>query len=372
MSAMAKPRPSRPAPRKRRPKAMTYKDAGVDLDAAEALAEGIRELVAKTYSPRVVGTFGGFAGLFSLDFRQKLLRQNYRDPVLVACCDGVGTKLKVAFMTGKLDTVGIDLVAMSVNDLICTGAEPLFFLDYAAVGRLDPKRMRDIIAGISAGCVTAGVALLGGETAEMPDFYKPREFDLAGFAVGVVERSRIIDGAGVKPGDAVIGLASDGLHSNGFGLARRVVFQRAKLKPSDRPAELEGATVAQAMLTPTRIYVKPVMELLAAYKVRRVVKAMAHITGGGLGGNLPRVLPQGLTARLKRDGWAVPGIFRLIANAGPVDAVEMMRVFNMGVGFVLVVAAKHKASVMSRLRKANQRCWLLGKIVKGGPALQWS
>ena len=351
---------------------MTYKEAGVDVDAGEEMVEGIRELVTKTYSPRVVGTLGGFAGLFSLDFKQKLLRRNYRDPVLVSCCDGVGTKLKVAFMTGKLDTVGIDLVAMSANDLICTGAEPLFFLDYVAVGLLDPQRMRDIIAGVSAGCLEAGLALLGGETAEMPDFYKPKEFEMAGFAVGVVERSRILDSSRVAAGDAVIALGSDGLHSNGYGLARRAIFERAALKTSDRPAELGGATVGEAMLRPTRIYVKPVLDVLGAYKVRHVVKAMAHITGGGLGGNLLRVLPEGLTARLKRSGWDVPGIFELIARTGPVDSVEMFRVFNMGVGFVMIVSAAHAAPVMARLRKAGERCWLLGKVVKGGPALQWS
>ncbi len=351
---------------------MTYKDAGVDIDAADTMVEGIRQLVAKTYSPRVVGTFGGFAGLFRLDFPQKLLRRNYDDPVLVACCDGVGTKLKVAFMTGKLDTVGIDLVAMNVNDLVCTGAEPLFFLDYVAVGRLDPDRMREIIAGVSAGCQEAGCALLGGETAEMPDFYKAKEFDLAGFAVGVVECGRIVDGSKVGLGDAVIGLASNGIHSNGFGLARKVIFGRGKLKPSDLPAELGGQSLAEALLAPTRIYARPVLEILRAYKVRRVVKAMAHITGGGLPGNLPRVLPEGLTARIKRNSWPVPGIFQLIAKTGPVDEVEMFRVFNMGVGFVLVVAPGYAAPVMSRLRRLGERCWLLGKVVKGGPGLLWA
>jgi len=351
---------------------MTYKQAGVDIDAGEEMVEGIRDLVTKTYSPRVVGSVGGFAGLFSLDFSETLLRRNYRDPVLVACCDGVGTKLKVAFQAGKLDTVGIDLVAMNVNDLVCTGAEPLFFLDYAAVGKLDPDRMREIIAGISAGCVEAGVALLGGETAEMPEFYKAREFDLSGFAVGVVERDRILTPDPVKAGDAVIALASDGLHSNGFGLARRVVFQRAGLKLSDAPAVLGGQTAGEAMLAPTRIYVRAIRALLGAYKSRRVVKSMAHITGGGLPGNLPRALPEGLTARLKRNSWPVPGIFRLIAKEGPVDPAEMFRVFNMGVGFVLVVADGYAGPVMARLRKAGERCWVLGKVVKGGPGLRWS
>ena len=353
-------------------KPMTYKEAGVDIEAGESMVEGIRALVAKTYSPRVVGTLGGFAGLFRLDFQERLLRRSYRDPVLVACCDGVGTKLKVAFQANKVDTVGIDLVAMNVNDLISTGAEPLFFLDYAAVGKLDPDRMRDIIAGVSAGCVEGGCALLGGETAEMPDFYKSREFDLAGFAVGVVERSRIIDGSQVRAGDVAIALASNGLHSNGYGLARRVIFERARLKLGDRPVELEGATVGEAMLAPTRIYVKPVQAALNAYKRRRVVKAMAHITGGGLPGNLPRVLPQGLTVRIKRNSWTVPGIFHLVAKAGPVDQLEMFRVFNMGVGFVMIVAAGYAGPVMARLRKAGERCWVLGKVVKGGPALQWA
>lgn len=366
MSAMAKRKSKPPA----RP--MTYEQAGVDIEAGEEMVEGIRALVVKTYSPRVVGTFGGFAGMFSLDYSQRLLRRNYRDPVLVACCDGVGTKLKVAFMANKLDTVGIDLVAMNVNDLICTGAEPLFFLDYAAVGKLDPDRMRDIVAGVSAGCQAGGLALLGGETAEMPEFYKAREFDLAGFAVGVVERKKILDGSHVKAGDAVIALASNGLHSNGYGLARRVIFQRAGLKLTARPPELEGQSVGGAMLTPTRIYVKPVMAVLNAYKRRRAIKAMAHITGGGLPGNLPRVLPQGLTVRVKRNSWTVPGIFNLIAKAGPVDQVEMVRVFNMGVGFALVVARGHAGPVMSRLRKAGELCWVLGKVVKGGPALQWA
>ncbi len=351
---------------------MTYKEAGVDIDAGDTMVEGIRTLVEKTYSPRVVGMIGGFAGMFSLDFKEKLLRQNYRDPILVSCCDGVGTKLKVAFQAGKLDTVGIDLVAMNVNDLVCVGAEPLFFLDYIAVGLLDPDRMRDIIAGISAGCVQSGCALLGGETAEMPDFYKPKEFDLAGFAVGVVERNRIIDGSDVKAGDAIIALASSGLHSNGYGLARKVVFEKAGLKLTDTPAELEGATVAEAMLAPTRIYARAVLDVLRAYKRQRPVKAMAHITGGGIPGNLPRVMPEGLTARLKRAGWTPPGICELIAKAGPVDQAEMFRVFNMGVGFVMVVSSACVATIMTRLRKAGERCWLAGKVVKGGPAIQWA
>jgi len=368
MATMSR-KPTTPAGR--RP-AITYKQSGVDIDAGEAMVERIKPLVRRTFGPRVMGRLGGFAGLFRLDYNEKLFQRNYRDPVLVACTDGVGTKLKVAFAAEKVDTVGIDLVAMNVNDLICCGAEPLFFLDYLGVGKLDPARMEAIVRGITDGCLAADCALLGGETAEMPDFYDADEFDMAGFAVGVVERNRIIDGSTVEPGDVVIALASDGLHSNGFGLARKVLLERAGFKLDDAPAELEGASIAQALLAPTRIYVKPVLNVLHHYRVKRVVKAMAHITGGGLGGNLPRVLPAGLTARLKRSSWQIPPIFRLIQDAGPVDEPEMHRVFNMGVGFVLVVAASFAPSVMARLRRGGERCWELGKIKTGGGEIEWS
>jgi phosphoribosylformylglycinamidine cyclo-ligase len=353
-------------------KPITYKEAGVDIEAGDRMVDLIRPLVERTYSPRVMGSYGGFAGLFSLDFPQKLLKRGYRDPVLVACADGVGTKLMVALAMDKLDTVGIDLVAMNVNDLICVGAEPLFFLDYLGVGKLDPQRMAQIVKGVSDGCAMAGCALLGGETAEMPSFYKPREFDMAGFAVGVVERRRIIDGAGVQSGDVAIAIGADGLHSNGYGLARRVLLEKAGYSVSDRPPELQGASIGQEMLRPTRIYARAVQEVLAAYRVKKVVRAMAHITGGGLGGNLPRVLPEGLTVRIRRDSWQPPAIFRLIAAKGPVDPIEMMRVFNMGVGFVMVVAADFASSVMNRLRKLGERCWVLGKVRPGGPELQWA
>jgi phosphoribosylformylglycinamidine cyclo-ligase len=352
--------------------ALTYQAAGVDVEAGERMVESIGEMVRRTYSPRVMGNLGGFAGLFSLDFRESLLRRDYRDPVLIGCCDGVGSKLKVAFEAGKVDAVGIDLVAMNANDLACTGGEPLFFLDYLGVGRLEPERMRDIVAGVAEGCRQAGMALLGGETAELPDFYRPREFEMAGFAVGVVERRRILGPDRVQPGDVAIALASSGLHSNGYALARRVIFERAGLKLTDRPAELEGATVAEAMLEPTRIYAQSVYGVVSSYRVRRVVRSIAHITGGGLPGNLPRALPEGLTVRLRRSSWETPGIFRLIAEAGPVDDVEMKRVFNMGVGMVMIVAAGHERAVMTRLRRCGERCWPLGKVVKGGPALQWA
>ncbi len=351
---------------------ITYKDSGVDIDAGEAMVDRIAPLVRRTFGPRVMGDFGGFAGLFRLDYNEKLFKRNYTDPVLVACTDGVGTKLKVAFLCEKLDSVGIDLVAMSVNDLICCGAEPLFFLDYLAVGKLAPETMEDIVRGVSDGCLQSNCTLLGGETAEMPDFYAPEEFDMAGFAVGVVERKKLIDGSKVEPGDSLIALASDGLHSNGYGLARRVLLDRAGYGVDDAPAELEGASIGQAMLAPTRIYVKPVLDVLNHYKVKRVVKAMAHITGGGLPGNLPRVLPDGLTARIRRNSWQIPPIFNLIETKGPVDETEMYRVFNMGVGFVMIVAANFASSVMARLRRNGERCWELGKVKKGGAEVEWA
>ena len=351
---------------------MTYRQSGVDIQAGDEMVDMIRPLVERTYNPRVMGTYGGFAGMFRLDYNEKLFKRNYKEPVLIGCTDGVGTKLIVAFMMNKLDTVGIDLVAMNVNDLVCCGGEPLFFLDYLGVGKLAPGRMTEILKGVSEGCVQAGCALLGGETAEMPDFYKADEFDMAGFAVGVVEKKRIIDGKRVEAGDVAVALASSGLHSNGYGLARRVIFDRAGYDVNDRPSELEGASVGEEMLRPTRIYVKSVLDALHAYRVKKVIKAMAHITGGGLPGNLPRVLPEGMTIRVKRDSWQTPAIFRLIAAKGPVDNLEMMNVFNMGVGFVMIVAPDFAGPIMNRLRKRGERCWVLGKVKKGGPDLEWA
>jgi phosphoribosylformylglycinamidine cyclo-ligase len=351
---------------------MTYKQAGVDINAGDEMVDMIRPMVERTYSPRVMGPYGSFAGMFRLDYNEKLFKRNYKEPVLIGCTDGVGTKLKVAFMMDKLDTVGIDLVAMNVNDLICCGGEPLFFLDYLGVGKLDPHRMAEILKGVSEGCIQGSCALLGGETAEMPDFYKRDEFDMAGFAVGVVERKRIINGKNAQPGDVAIALASSGLHSNGYGLARRVIFDRAGYDANDRPGELEGRSVGQELLEPTRIYVKSVLDVLHSYRVKKVVKAMAHITGSGLPGNLPRVLPEGMTIRIKRDSWVIPPIFRLIAAKGPVDNLEMLNVFNMGVGFVMIVAPDFAGAVMNRLRKNGERCWVLGKVKKGGPGLEWA
>ncbi|NBB94372.1 MAG: phosphoribosylformylglycinamidine cyclo-ligase [Planctomycetes bacterium] len=353
-------------------KGVTYREAGIDIDAGEAVVDLIKPMVKTTRTPRVMGGLGGFAGLFRLDYNEKLFKRNYRDPVLVSCTDSVGSKMLVGIRMNKLDTVGIDCVAMSVNDMICCGAEPLFFLDYLAVNKVEPERCAAIIKGITSGCQQSNCALLGGETCEMPDVYKPGDFDIVGFSVGVVERQRIIDGSRCEPGDIAIGIGSDGLHANGYGLARQVLFDIATYDVTDKPVELEGATVGEAMLAPTRIYVKCVLDVLAQYKVKHVVKAMAHITGGGLVDNLPRVLPEGLTVRVKRDSWPVPPIFKLIANKGPVDSLEMRRVFNMGVGFVMIVSPAFAESVMNRLSSHGERPFVIGKVKKGGPTLEWN
>ena len=352
-------------------KSVTYRDAGVDIDAGEEMVSKIKSMVQATYSPRVMGNYGGFAGLFQLDYDEQLFAKKYKEPVLTSCTDGVGTKLKIAFGMGVLNTVGIDLVAMNVNDLICVGAEPLFFLDYLAVGKLKPDKMAEIISGIATGCRLSECSLLGGETAEMPGFYKKNEFDLAGFSVGVVERNRIIDGTKTIPGDIIIGLGSSGLHSNGYGLARQVLLNIAKLKLKDTPAELEGSSVGQTLLEPTRIYTRSILDVLSRYRVKQPVKAIAHITGGGLEGNLSRVIPSGMSARINSNSWPVPPIFNLIANKGPVDHIEMRRVFNMGIGMVLVVAPHFAASIMNRLAKAGEQCYVIGKIRKGYPRIQW-
>ncbi|HET7341773.1 MAG TPA: phosphoribosylformylglycinamidine cyclo-ligase, partial [Methylomirabilota bacterium] len=294
----------------------------------------------------------GFGGLFSLN------ASKYKNPVLVSGTDGVGTKLKVAFLADRHDTVGIDLVAMGVNDLIVHGAEPLYFLDYIGTSRLEPARIEAIVAGVASGCCQAGCALIGGETAELPDLYAPGEYDLAGFAVGVAERARIIDGAAVKPGDAVLGLASSGLHSNGYSLARRIVFDVLKL---DVDALLPGTgrTVADELLEPTRIYVR------AALAVRERVHAMANVTGGGITGNLPRVLPPGCRAIVRRRAWTVPPVFQTLQAAGHVDDAEMFRAFNMGIGYLLVLPADAVADARAALTAAGERVLELGEIVAG-------
>jgi phosphoribosylformylglycinamidine cyclo-ligase len=334
-------------------KPLTYRDAGVDVDAGDEAVRRIAPIARSTFRPEVLGGIGGFAGFIRVP-------AGYTEPVLVSSTDGVGTKLKVAFLTGRHDTVGIDLVAMGVNDLLVHGAEPLYFLDYIGAARLDPERVETLVRGIAAGCLEAGCALIGGETAELPDLYAEGEYDLAGFAVGIVERARIIDGAAVRPGDVVLGLASTGLHSNGYSLARRIVFDVMKL---DVDSLLPGGTrtVGEELLEPTRIYVKPVRELLARVSVR----AMAHITGGGITGNLPRVLPDGCRARIRRSSWPVPAIFAALESAGGLSEPEMFRTFNMGVGYVLVVAPGDADTVLGMKALADIGVFRIGEIVTG-------
>ncbi|MBN2375223.1 MAG: phosphoribosylformylglycinamidine cyclo-ligase [Sedimentisphaerales bacterium] len=344
-------------------KTLTYSEAGVSINANDEMVELISANVRSTHSPRVMHLPNGFAGLFRLDYDEKLFKKNYRNPVLVACTDGVGTKVKVASLMNKFDTVGIDLVAMSVNDMLVQGAEPLFFLDYIAVNHLEPPQINEFVAGISKGCRLAECALIGGETAEMPDVYRPGEFDLAGFAVGVVEKNRIVTGDHVEVGDSVIGLASHGLHSNGYSLVRRICFDRQNLKISDHVEQL-GETLGEALLRPTRIYTRAIMGLLKKYKVKKVVKAMAHITGGGLVGNIPRVINNDLDVVLHKK-WPVPPIFDYLQQLGPVETDEMYRVFNMGIGYILVVAPSFTRSILSHLRKLGEKPYFLGKVKRG-------
>jgi len=346
-------------------KAVTYAQSGVSIGANDEMVERIYSHVASTFGPRVIQLKGGFAGLFRLDYDERLFKKNYKNPVLVACTDGVGSKVQLAGRIGKYDTVGIDLVAMSVNDMLVLGAEPLFFLDYAAVNKLEPAVMEQIVAGIAAGCRMADCALIGGETAEMPDTYKKGDFDLAGFAVGVIERHRIIKGDLVRTGDVILGLASSGLHSNGYTLVRNICFKRLGLKMTDTPDELDGTVLGDVLLEPTRIYVRPVVRLLGGYKVKHIVHAMAHITGGGLVGNIPRVLPKSCDAAIKKSSWPVPKIFSFIRQKGPVEEDEMFGVFNMGIGFVLIVAEDFANSIRKKLTRLGETVYRLGRITTG-------
>ncbi len=310
----------------------TYKDSGVDLEIYAESMSRLPKLAAKTFSDRVLRLDGGFAGLFKLDGGAK----RYADPVLVSCTDGVGTKLKVACMANRHETVGIDLVAMSVNDAICCGAEPLFFLDYVAMPKDDPELLETIVSGISDGCVQAGCALLGGETAIMGDLYFPGEYDLAGFCVGVAERSEIIDGKAIQVGDRLVGIPSSGLHSNGFSLVRKIVFDIAGLVADDYVPEL-GQKVADALLEPTKIYVETAKKLFTEFGANRGIRGVAHITGGGLQENLCRILPIGTKPSIIDHSWPIPPVFPWLQRLGNVDPEEMGRVFNMGIGLVLVV-----------------------------------
>ncbi len=361
---------------------LTYQAAGLDLDLYEQTLAGMAPLLKRTHTPRVLpppfpprkggkGGGGGFASLFSLDFNSRLFARNYRHPVLVSCTDGVGSKLKIASLAGKHDTVGIDIVAMSGNDCLCTGGEPLVFLDYLAMPKDDPALTRDLIKGVSDGCMEADCALVGGETAILPDFYQPGDYDMAGFCVGVVERDHIINGRAIQVGDAVLGLAGTGLHSNGYSLVRKIVFDRAGLKIGDFVPEL-GRTVGEELLEPTRIYVRAVKMLLEHYPVkRRVLRGLAHITGEGLEGNIPRILPPGRRVVLYRGSWTPAPVFRWLQNLGPVEEKEMFRVFNMGIGFAVIVSPYYAESIQRRLEEARVQAWIIGEVREGEPGVEF-
>ena len=339
---------------------ITYAEAGVSIEANARWVDSIRSAMVSTYGPRVCNRHGAFAGCFRLDFDEELLRRNYRRPLLVGCTDGVGTKVLLGIETGRLHGLGIDLVAMNVNDLITCGAEPLFFLDYLAVHKLEPAALATIIEGMAEGCRQAGCALLGGETAEMPGLYAPGHFDLAGFAVGVVEARRQVDPSRVTPGDLLIGLPSDGPHSNGYTLIRRLIGRRNLDKPV---AEL-GESLGEALMRPTRIYVEAVRRVLGRYRVKRVITAMAHITGGGLPENVGRVLPERCDAVIETFRWNPPPVFDYLTRLG-VDREEMFNVFNMGIGYVLVVRPAFANSIGRALRRAGQAPGLIGRIRRG-------
>lgn len=336
---------------------LSYRDAGVDIDAGNALVERIKPLAAATRRPGVLAGLGGFGALFEIP-------ANYRHPVLVAGTDGVGTKLKLAMEMGRHDTIGIDLVAMCVNDLIVQGAEPLFFLDYYATGHLDVDIASDVVKGISEGCMQAGAALIGGETAEMPGMYGGEDYDLAGFCVGVVEKDRIIDGSQVQVGDALIGLTSSGPHSNGYSLIRKVIEKSG----ADLNMAFDGANLGQRLLEPTRIYIKPLLELFQHIEVH----ALAHITGGGLLENLPRVMPNNTIARINRDSWQQPAVFEWLQREGNIEPTEMYRTFNCGIGMVLAVAAEDAEKTLAFLRASGESAMQIGEIIPatGSPGVE--
>jgi phosphoribosylformylglycinamidine cyclo-ligase len=339
----------------------TYRSAGVDIDAGNRVVELIKPLVKTTFRPEVLTDLGGFAGLFRFDSAK------YREPVLVSGTDGVGTKLKIALLMNRHDTIGIDLVAMCVNDIVVCGAEPLFFLDYFATGKLDPEHAAEVVGGIAEGCRQAGCALIGGETAEMPSMYAEGDYDLAGFAVGVVDRPRMIDGRSIVPGDAVVGLASSGLHSNGYSLVRKLLFEVEGLAVDDRLPELREP-LGSVLLTPTRIYAKTILTLMRTHGL----KGIAHITGGGITENLPRVLPPGCAATIDRTTWAPHAIFSLLQSRGTISDDEMLRTFNMGLGLLLVVAADTAEAVRADAEALGERAFIVGRIEAGEPSVRYA
>lgn len=334
---------------------LTYRDAGVDIEAGESLVERIKPLVQKTQRPECLGNIGGFGGLFELPI------DRYRQPVLVSGTDGVGTKLKLAVILDRHDTIGIDLVAMCVNDVLVLGAEPLYFLDYFATGRLSPEHAQSVIAGIASGCETAGAALIGGETAEMPGMYSPGDYDLAGFCVGVVEKDQIIDGSHIRAGDQVLGLASSGLHSNGYSLARAVLERSSATL--DQP--IGETTLGEALLAPTRIYVRPILALLKAVPIHGI----AHITGGGLTGNIPRILPDNCDCRIDTTAWPRSEIFQWLQSEGSIDDTEMLRTFNCGIGLVIIVSSDTAAQAQQMLEASGETVYRLGEVQAGGQGI---
>lgn len=333
---------------------LTYRDAGVDKEAGYKEVQMIKGLIKKTHIPGVLSDIGGFAGLFQLD------ASKFKEPVLVSGTDGVGTKLKIAFMMDKHDTIGEDCVAMCVNDILCQGAKPLFFLDYIATGKLVPETMAKIVEGVSNGCIKAGCGLIGGETAEMPGFYNDNEYDVAGFSVGVVEKSKIINGSTIEEGDILIGLPSSGIHSNGYSLVRKIVFEKEGMNIDTFIPEL-GTTIGEELLMPTRIYIDPVYELVENFNI----KGLCHITGGGFFENIPRMLPEGVAAEVDTKVIDTPTIFNLLQRWGGIDTKEMYSTFNMGVGMVMVVSEDEFIKVKEVLDKKGEKFYRLGRIIKG-------
>ncbi len=357
---------------------LSYAAAGVNLEEKDSFTESLGTLMRKTHGPRVIPNPGGFAGLFRLDFNEKLFRRNYKHPVLVACADGVGTKLRLAIELKKYDTLGIDLVAMNINDMIVQGAEPLFFLDYIAIPKVDKALLNELMKGIVDGCKQSGCALLGGETAEMAGLYAPGDFDLAGFAVGVVDLDRAMKPTRVEVGDVVLGLASSGVHSNGYSLVRKVVesagLDLRKVYPElgekrassgKKRAAIAEPPLGEVLLTPTRIYARSISKMLASYKVKKVISGMAHITGSGMSGNLCRALHPKVDALVRRSAWPVPPVFRFLQERGNIDEEEMRRVFNMGIGYCVIVRPSFAESVSEQLRKLGEKVYVIGEIVKG-------
>lgn len=332
---------------------LKYSDAGVNIDAGNQFVKKIKKDVEETFNPAVLQGIGGFAALYAPDLG------TYKEPVLVSGTDGVGTKLKIAFLLDKHDTVGIDLVAMCVNDILTIGARPLFFLDYLAVARLETEKAAAIVSGIARGCKEAGCALIGGETAEMPGFYQPGEYDLAGFAVGIVDREKMITGDGIEAGDKIIGLASSGLHSNGYSLARKVFLEKEKLDLYE-PLGKGGEPLGEILLSPTRIYVRTILKLMEEFDI----KGLAHITGGGLLENVPRILPEGLTARIEKDSWPVAEVFKELQRLGGIAEEEMYRTFNMGIGMAVIVGNEEADSVMEAASNLGEEAYLIGEIVQ--------